>query len=162
MITVQALGADSWRKWRALRLEALREAPYAFSSRLADWEGTGDTQQRWRDRLQSVPFNAVAFLNGHAVGQASGTACSAKGHVELISMWVAPIARGRGVGDELVGAVIEWAQTQSARHVVLSVRHANTSAIVLYERNGFLPTGHHNDDDEIEMARPLQPSLGRG
>ncbi|WP_433718687.1 hypothetical protein ACQP2Y_30745 [Actinoplanes sp. CA-051413] len=37
--------------WRELRLEALREAGYAFGSQLADWQGDGDREERWRARL---------------------------------------------------------------------------------------------------------------
>lgn len=45
---------DSWRMWRELRLAALAEAPNAFGSTLAEWSGAGDTEQRWRARLEDV------------------------------------------------------------------------------------------------------------
>ncbi len=94
---VRSIGADDWRLWRELRLEALREAPYAFSSTLADWQGDGDTEQRWRARLTSVPFNVVAYFDDAAAGIVSGTAPDAENTVELISMWVAPFG-GDGMG----------------------------------------------------------------
>jgi GNAT superfamily N-acetyltransferase len=155
VITLRTLDPDGWTEWRALRLAALREAPYAFSSRLVDWEGEGDTERRWRDRLETVPFNVIAFLDGRAAGQVSGTARRSDGSVMLVSMWVAPIARGQGVGDALVDAVIEWAREQSANHVVLDVVPANVHAIALYERHAFSQTGHTNENDELEMTRQL-------
>ncbi|MFJ1458216.1 GNAT family N-acetyltransferase [Nocardia sp. N2S4-5] len=42
MIEMRVLTADNWMLWRELRLQALAEAPQAFGSRLADWQGDGD------------------------------------------------------------------------------------------------------------------------
>jgi ribosomal protein S18 acetylase RimI-like enzyme len=122
-------------------LEALREAPYAFGSTLAEWQGDGDTEARWRARLTTVPGNFVAYLDGVAVGIVSGTAPDESGTIDLISMWVAPFARGRGAGDALVSAVIEWARTQSATQVGLAVVERNGAATALYRRHGFVDTG---------------------
>ena len=120
-IRVRSIGIDDWPLWRSLRLQALEEAPYAFSSRLADWQGRGDTEARWRGRVSDVPLNIVAELQEAAAGMASGTAPNPDGSVELISMWVAPFARGRGVGHALLNAVIEWAREQQASRVALGV-----------------------------------------
>lgn len=51
VIELRVLTPDHWPAWRELRLAALAEAPYAFGSRLADWQGDRDREQRWRDRL---------------------------------------------------------------------------------------------------------------
>lgn len=155
VITLRILDADRWTEWRAVRLEALREAQYAFSSRLADWEGEGDTERRWRERLGMVPFNVIALRDGRAAGQVSGTACRSDGSVMLVSMWVAPIARGQGIGDRLIDSVIAWAREQSATHVVLDVVPTNAHAIALYERHAFVRTGHTNENAELEMTRQL-------
>ncbi|MHB8177165.1 MAG: GNAT family N-acetyltransferase [Vulcanimicrobiaceae bacterium] len=48
----------------------------------------------------------VAELGGVPAGMVSATSPDRLGTAELISMWVAPFARGRGVGDRLVDAVI--------------------------------------------------------
>ena len=56
-------------------------------------------------------------------------------------MWVAPVARGRGVGDGLVDAVVDWARAAGYPRVVLDVGDENLPAIRLYERKGFEPTG---------------------
>ena len=66
------LTTDEWRLFRELRLEALREAPYAFGSTLESWQGDGDTEERWRDRLNNVPFNVIAYLEGVPAGIVSG------------------------------------------------------------------------------------------
>jgi GNAT superfamily N-acetyltransferase len=140
-VDVRVIGVDDWRLWRDVRREALREAPHAFGSTLADWQGESDTEMRWRARLSSVPFNVVAYVDGEAAGMVSGTAPDQDGTSELISMWVAPFARGRGVGDSLVAAVVQWARGQRAVKVALPVFERNEHAQVLYRRHGFVDAG---------------------
>lgn len=153
-LIVSQTTADEWRVWRELRLEALREAPYAFGSTLAEWQGGADTEGRWRRRLTDVPFNLIARLADTPAGIASGTAPTPDGAVELISMWVAPFARGRGVGDALVCRVVQWACEQHAKQVTLAVVANNTNAIALYKRHGFCEAGMI--DGEIAMLLHLQ------
>ncbi|HEY8314400.1 MAG TPA: GNAT family N-acetyltransferase [Candidatus Baltobacteraceae bacterium] len=138
MIHVRTIDVDDWPLWRELRLEALREAPYAFGTTLAEWQGEGDTELRWRARLSSVPVNMVAYLNGKAAGMVSGIPPDEDGTTELISMWAAPFARGKGVGDALVTSVIEWARGQHAAKIALDVVETNERAISLYRRHGFV------------------------
>lgn len=138
MPEIRTLTPDDWRLWRDLRLAALAEAPEAFGATLAEWSGDGDREERWRARL-SIPGGRdfVVLLAGTAVGMVSGVPTPDDGTVELISMWVSPAGRGRGVGDRLVEAVVQWAVEQGARTLRLSVMQDNPQAIALYERNGF-------------------------
>jgi ribosomal protein S18 acetylase RimI-like enzyme len=140
-IGLRELGADDWRVWRKLRLDALGEAPDAFSSTLAQWQGEGDTEARWRARLSTVALNVVADFDRKAAGMVSATAADSDGTVDLISMWVAPFARGRGVGDSLIAAVIEWALERSAAKISLAVVESNERAVALYSRHGFKDAG---------------------
>jgi len=159
-IDVRVIGVDDWRLWRDLRLEALREAPYAFSSTLAEWQGEGDTEMRWRARLSTVQFNAVAYLNERAAGMVSGSAADQGGTSELISMWVAPFARGQGVSDSLVAAVVQWARGRQAARIALAVVESNEFARVLYRRHRFVDVGSTNCTDagasERQMVLDLQ------
>jgi ribosomal protein S18 acetylase RimI-like enzyme len=136
MTEVRVLTPGDWRLWRELRLAALAEAPYAFGSRLADWQGDGDREERWRARL-AIPgaVNLVAMLAGTAVGMASGIP-DAPGTAELISMWISPAARGRGAGDALVAAVERWARELPAARLRLAVAPGNQHAVALYLRHG--------------------------
>ena len=61
--------------------------------------------------------------------------------VELVSLWVAPFARGRGIGDALIRAIVSWAEKQLADRLVLSVRNDNGRAIALYARHGLVDAG---------------------
>ncbi len=142
MIKLYRLTAEDWPRFRALRLEALVEAPYAFGSTLADWQGgIADTPQRWRKRLIDVPLNLIADLRGTDAGMVSATELDANGATTLISMWVAPFARGKGIGDVLVAAVVDWARAQKAACVLLDVMETNVHAKRFYDRNGFVDLG---------------------
>ena len=137
MTELRRLTPDDWRLFRAVRLAALAEAPYAYGSTLADWQGENDAEPRWRQRLTDVPFNAVAYLGNDPAGVVGATGPNADGAIELISMWVAPFARGQGVADALIRAVVEYARTNGTQAVYLHVRENNSNAIAAYARNGF-------------------------
>ncbi|KUF15093.1 GNAT family N-acetyltransferase [Streptomyces silvensis] len=165
MIELRTLESDDWPLWRELRLAALAEAPYAFGSTLAQWQGSGDQEERWRARL-SIPGarDLVAFLDGLPVGMVSGVPVEGADSVELISMWVSPAARGKGVGDHLVRAVERWGAERGAGTLRLSVVPDNSNAVALYERNGFTDltdTGEPGDpmSDGIRRERVLAKRL---
>src|SRR5262249_60287717 len=111
----QAQAPGEGRTWRLLRRRALAGAPYALGSRLDDWQGDGDREERWRARL-GIPgsFNVAAVLDGEPAGLASGVPAG-EGAAELISMWGSPAARGHGVGDQLVQTVARWAHPAGPR-----------------------------------------------
>lgn len=148
-IGLQRLAADDWRVWRELRLAALAEAPAAFGSRLSEWQGAGDREERWRARLTDVPLNLAARWQGRWVGMVSGARRDAE-RAELVSLWVDPCARGRQVGDLLVGAVAEWARREGAHWLMLDVRADNAPAIALYRRRGFRDVGPNREQPPEE------------
>ncbi|KAI7969215.1 hypothetical protein EIK77_006120 [Talaromyces pinophilus] len=136
MIKLQKIGPSEWELWKEQRLAALKEAPYAFGSKLAEWEDV--PEQRW---------------HGKAVGMVGGILADEPGAevVDLVSLWVAPAARGHGVGDALIAAVEEWARGIGAARLRLEVVMHNRPARGLYVRNGFVvdvELGH----DELEQG----------
>jgi len=154
VIETIVLDPDDWQLWRELRLPALAEAPDAFGSTLAEWSGAGDTEQRWRTRLHGVALNLVLTANGGSVGMVSATAPDIEGQVELISLWVAPAARGQGVGDEAIRQVLAWARREHpGSRIVLSVKTDNDSASRLYQRHGFVDAGPSPDDLDERLMR---------
>lgn len=164
MIELKVLTVDDWPLWRELRLGALGEAPYAYGSQLADWQGDGDRPERWRARL-AIPgsYNLAALIDDQPVGIASGVPADVPGEIEVISVWVSPVGRGRGVGDRLINAITEWASDQGAHVVHLAVTDGNEQATALYRRNGFDHTGELGDlmPDGVRreriMAKQLRP-----
>jgi len=147
VVDVLVVTAEDWRLWREVRRAALLQAPGAFGSTLAEWSGEGDTETRWRARLGDVALNLVLVLDGVPVGMVSALAPSVVDTVELISLWITPAARGRGVGDEAVRQVVAWASdTYPGSTLLLSVKSNNNSARRLYERHGFVDAGPSPED----------------
>ena len=123
---------DDWADWRLLRQRSLSEDPDAFSSSPAMWTGDNDTEQRWRARLADGPC-FVAYDDGVPVGMVAGRVLDDA--AELISMWVAPEARRRGIGRALIERIVEWS---AGRPLHLRVMDGNQPAITTYERYGFV------------------------
>jgi GNAT superfamily N-acetyltransferase len=159
-VSVRQVGPADWAVVRDLRLRALVDAPAAFES---TYEGEqGRSEEEWRAWLtRPTGVTVVASLNGQPAGLAGGYVEEA-GHVELISMWVVPSARGSGVADALVGEVVRWARVQAAKEVRLWVTRGNDVAERLYSRHGFVRSGQvqplppsHSCVDEIGMRLAL-------
>jgi ribosomal protein S18 acetylase RimI-like enzyme len=75
----------------------------------------------------------------------------ASGSWHLVSMWVSPAARGRGVADDLVAAVCGCARADGAKRLTLWVTDVNARAQAFYQRLGFRSTGRR------QLVRPDEP-----
>jgi GNAT superfamily N-acetyltransferase len=159
MVTVRETVPGDWQAMRDIRLEALKTAPTAFGSTYEREAVFGE--QDWLRRIaRGGNFLAHIPETSEPVGLIGGYPESAD-VVELVSMYVRPQARGRGVGEALVATVFGWARERGAKTVQLWVTESNDHARALYERCGFEPTGERQPlpsdpaQDEIAMARPL-------
>jgi RimJ/RimL family protein N-acetyltransferase len=143
-ITIRPVRADEWRRWRETRLRMLRDDADFFSTRYDDMVREPD--QTWRDWITEAAVGDqktlfVAEDDGRWVGVVGAFARVNPLEVQLISMWVDPKARGRGVAGDLIRAVAGWALERGSARVVLFVQEANQPAQQLYERAGFRRTG---------------------
>lgn len=161
MIEIDVIGEGDWARWKSLRLRALKEAPFAFSSTHEEWRDASEHQ--WRQRLR-VPgaLNLIASVNGSPAGMASGMPGDRRGTIELVSMWVDPSARGMGVADILIASISEWTAGRAAE-LWLAVVPSNARAIAVYTRNGFEPMDEPGDplrdasEHELLMRKVLHP-----
>jgi ribosomal protein S18 acetylase RimI-like enzyme len=130
---------------RRVRLEALKDAPSAFSSTFdleagrtdAEWVERAVAGSRGRDRATffgMVDDQVVGLVGGFRPEAASPA-------VEMVSMWVAPDARRRGVGAALIDSVRAWAVETEATSIWAGVMVGNDAAQRLYLSKGFAERG---------------------
>ena len=84
----------------------------------------------------------------------------------LYSLAVDPLARGTGIGRELLADALAQLVAAGVKRVVLEVERTNASALRLYERAGFSPTGLLADfygpgRDGVRMSRDLAADAAR-
>jgi ribosomal protein S18 acetylase RimI-like enzyme len=161
MIMVRAATMEEWQVLRDIRLAALRDAPSAFGSTYAGQAASVEADWRRRISRGRTFFAYVAEVNETEPAGLVGSSQEQPGTVELVSLWVRPQARGLGVGQALVDAVINWAKVRSAAFVHLWLTEGNQRALALYERCGFALTGERQplpskpNLTEIGMIRPV-------
>jgi ribosomal protein S18 acetylase RimI-like enzyme len=165
-ISVRRLGMADVPALRELRLESLRLHPECFG---ADLEA---------EEAMSVEDMAARMHTGYSFGGfvddvLSGLVVFVKpknkktGHTgDLGAMYVRANARGTGLGDALVEAVIDQAVATGTEQIKLLVNAENPHAIKLYERHGFRPVGKYPNSlrvggktyEELIMLRPVSAS----
>jgi ribosomal protein S18 acetylase RimI-like enzyme len=139
LVKIIQLLPDDWELFRDIRLEALQEDPSAFAGTYA--EDIKTKEELWRDRIKNMWF---AVVDSQVVGMAgllrdTGLASNHRAH--LISCYVKPLFRSRGIGRDLVKHVQEYAVTQGIRKIYLHVTSLQEKAIKLYECLGFNKVG---------------------
>ena len=87
----------------------------------------------------------------------------AVGEAHVLNLCVAPDARGHGVADRLLDALIGQAEYECAERVLLEVRPSNKAARRLYKRRGFQRIasrpGYYPSPDGREDALLLELAL---
>ncbi len=135
---IQLLPAEALR-FRSIRLRCLKENPEAFGT-------TFETANTWDlpnwvtqvERLKTF----IATISGNDVGVARIAKDEKNPEIAwVISMWVAPEARGRKVATQLLQTMIQWATERGVTLLKLDVVDSNTAAIALYKYLGFKPNG---------------------
>ncbi|MBV1857422.1 MAG: GNAT family N-acetyltransferase [Nannocystaceae bacterium] len=160
-VHVEALEEDEWERLRSVRLAALLDAPEAFGSKhqnVVHW-----IEPAWREQLRRIT-TFVAVDAGKDVGMVRGIEhADLPDAAYLVSMWVHPGARKRGVGGALIERVVEWTAASGRTRLFLDVRTYNTAAQRLYRARGFLPTGAREvveEFTELQFVRQWVSGLG--
>jgi RimJ/RimL family protein N-acetyltransferase len=146
-VHIRPLHAGDAVAYKALRDEALRSAPDAFTS---DYESSvGRSAESYVARFgdpASGQFFLGAFDDSGALLGCVG--CEREQRIKqrhsavVVGMMVAPPAQGRGIGQQLVAACIhQAAQVPGLTQLVLTVTASNTYVVRLYEQAGFRAWG---------------------
>lgn len=122
---------------RALRLEALTDAPEAFGSTYAREEArTTADWQRWLAPGVTLILEEAGIPRGLVAGMADSADPAI---VHLMAMWVHPRLRGTGAADALVAALLVWARERGAQRMQLMVIAANGRAQAILCPAGLQP-----------------------
>ncbi len=132
--------ASEWKRLREIRLRSLADSPAAFASRLETERLHPDSV--WRER--ATPSSSRRMWSARAgvswVGL-TGVVRTEVARIELISMWVDPAWRRRGVARALIAAVVGWQRRRRGSEIYLWVTPDNAPAERCYEQAGFRLTG---------------------
>src|SRR5215218_503189 len=108
-ISVVVLGPRDWRDLRAIRLEALRSEPAAFSSSYEETLAWSD--EDWRRRLANDHrLHLLARAQNRPIGIVGGYPGSDEGDdsvAVVFGMYVTSEHRGRGIGRLLLTSLID-------------------------------------------------------
>ncbi len=139
-IVIRPVTRDEVMTWRALRLEAMRAYPTAFSASADDWEKLSIEEVAGRIPL---PGGDDVLFGVYAGGELQGCAgfLREKGAKEahkgyLWGVYVRAALQGRGLGEQLTQTVIDWARPR-VDILRCSVSSENLGAKALYLRLGF-------------------------
>ena len=139
MVQIDRLETTEGSRLREVRLCALADSPDAFGQTFE--AARVCTPEDWTQQAGDLP-TFVAVVDGEDAGMVR--CCRDRTDAStawLLSMWVAPASRRRGVGSRLVGEVVGWARAQGCRRILLEVADENRPAIALYASHGFAPNG---------------------
>ena len=144
-LNLRVLEAADAAPFLKVRLVGLQESPSAFGSSYdEESDRTIEQVQNHLTGSDERVFYGV-WQEGKLVGIVGvGREQGAKErHVAFVrSMYVAPCARGQGLGRQILGAALEQAFSwQGVEHVSLAVTASNEAALCLYKSVGFVQVG---------------------
>jgi ribosomal protein S18 acetylase RimI-like enzyme len=166
-VQIVKLQPSQWEAYKNLRLRALQEEPQAFGSSYA--ENVSKPDNYWVERLTDVEEgkNWLVFAkeNNNLIGMMGGFRKDddPEDVVNVIAVYVAKEARGKGVSKKLMQALLEdFEKDPSINKVKLSVNKEQIPAVKLYESFGFKVVGEENIRlgdgnlyDELVMEKQL-------
>jgi ribosomal protein S18 acetylase RimI-like enzyme len=142
---IRELTKEDVETYWELRRHSLITNPEAFGTTLAEWEARTLTEIAYRVQAKTTPhfhFMLGAFEEGQLVGsmgftQNEGIKRRHKG--VLWGVYILPAYRGRGMGGQLLDAMLARVrQVPAIEQVQLSVWAENKMAVSLYTSRGFV------------------------
>lgn len=144
---------------REVASAAEREAAFALRLRVfCDEQGVERALEI--DAHDATAHHVVALEGGRVVGTLRWRPLADAPCVKIERVAVGPEARGRGIGAMLMQHVLE--RLDALPTVAASILHAQTHAIRLYERLGYVAEGAPFDEDGIRHVAMRRPRGGSG
>jgi ribosomal protein S18 acetylase RimI-like enzyme len=146
MITIRRIRIGEADLYRQIRLYALQDAPYAFSSTYD--AALQRTAESWQEQADSTAGGSdrttfIAFSENIPVGMAA--LYRRKDNIdqgELLQVWVSAEYRGKNIALALVDQVFNWAAENNFHRIITGVTNGNTRALGFYKKYGFAVPDH--------------------
>ena len=160
------LRPEEWREYKALRLEGLKNDPQAFGSSYEKQSQNPD--EYWEDRLAKCegPGQWLLFAreDGKLIGLVGAFVQEDSTIADIISMYVTPKHRGKGIARRLMEAILAAVKEQPEISVArLEVVEDQLAPLRLYESVGFQEISRKTVEKpwgeivELTMSLPLRP-----
>lgn len=132
--------------YREIRLQALKEAPYAFLTTYDSAVQRSDDM--WKQQVFGAATGAdqaifIAFSEENVpIGLAALYRSSAEHKSgEMAQVWISPEYRKRGIGTELLEKIIQWGKENDITEIEARIMAGNEQAVAFYKKNKFTETG---------------------
>lgn len=140
-IKVVTLEPNQWKKYKDLRLRALKEEPQAYASSYQD--NVKHSGQFWKQRLEDAVkeqtrWLVFAKLEGKLVGMVGASIEKEIDNVHIIAVYVVPEERGKGISKLLMNSILSKVKDNKLiKKITVEVNSEQLPALNLYKNSGF-------------------------
>jgi ribosomal protein S18 acetylase RimI-like enzyme len=140
-MTITKLPPAYWQDYKKLRLEAIKNSPQSFISTIE--ETNKETQAEWKNKIKNM-FFALDDENNliGMIGCYKEKAEKLQHVANIVSFYIKPEFRRKGLGKEMIKTAIDFAKTKlEVQKIQLGVITTQTPAYELYKSVGFIKIG---------------------
>jgi len=147
MVEIRAMRPEDWPAVEAIYADGIATGDATFETEPPDWSEF--------DRGRLAHSRLVAVENDSLVGWAALSPTSARACYDGVvehSVYIAEHARGRGVGQVLMDALVATAAEHGIWTIQTSIFPENAASLSLHERVGFRVVGRRERIAELSGA----------
>ena len=163
-MTIRRLKIGEADLFKEVRLAALKDAPYAFSSTYESalerspesWTEQANNSAQGSDRATFIVFSDDKPIGMAALYRTDNQPDTG----ELVQVWINPEHRGTGLANKLMDIVFDWARQNSFIRIIAGITRENTKATNYYIKYGFSTADNptQKETNEILLAKEVNKS----
>jgi ribosomal protein S18 acetylase RimI-like enzyme len=163
LISTRRIQVAEWELYKRIRLAALLDAPYAFSSTYEDACQRSD--ERWMEQTESTASGAdqatfIAFSGDEPIGMAALYRLEHQADAgELLQVWVAPALRGTRAARNLLDTLLAWAAENEFKNILATVSNENTRAVQFYLHYGFAIRSAEDEAADVTLVKEINTGM---
>ncbi len=135
-LSIEPMRAEDWEEVRAIYLEGIATGNATFEPGAPEWD-------KWDSAHLPAP-RLVARAGGQVAGWAALSRVSARrvyAGVCEVSIYVRAASRGKGIGDALLGALVDASEKSGIWTLQAGIFPENLASIDLHKKHGFRVLG---------------------